>query len=463
MPIREGKGWLRLLLCSWLVWGWSHAGEADQPPNFVVIFLDDSGWGDFGPFGQKNYPTPHVDRLAETGTSFHHFYVPQAVCSASRAALLTGCYPGRTRVFGAHPPNAKGLDPEFATLAEVLKPQGYRTAFFGKWHLGDRPETRPQARGFDETAGLMYSNDMWKFHPGNPEYWGRFPLRYWENGEITIERVTKRHQTQLTTWYTEKAVDFIRRQGDRPFFLYVPHSMPHVPLFCSDKFLGKSGVGLYGDVMMEIDWSVGQIVAALKAENLLQRTVILFTSDNGPWVSYGRRAGVTPFREAKGTMFDGGVRNACIVSYPPALAAGQVSTRAFCSLDVLPTFAALAQAELPENPVDGENVWDWIAGRPDARNPNRYYPLSNGSEFQGLLTGDGRWKLHRPHRYRTLLVAGENGLPGKYRQAEIGWSLFDLAADPYESQNVKARHPEVFTRLQSWAETHRQTFYPRQK
>jgi len=407
--------------------------KAGRPPNFVVIFLDDSGWADFRPFGNPGYAVPNVKKLGEDGCSFWNFYVPQAVCSASRAALLSGCYPGRTKVFGAHGPNARGLDPKYATIGEVLKKRGYRTGVFGKWHIGDQPDTRPPARGFDESCGLMYSNDMWEFHPGNPEYWGRFPLQFWENGKVTIKRVTKEHQPMLTTWYTEHAVDFISRNKDNPFFLYVPHSMPHVPLFVSEKFKGKSGAGLYGDVMMEIDWSVGEIVKALKANGVEDNTLVIFSSDNGPWISYGNHAGKTPYREAKGTAFDGGTRSACIMKFPWHIRAGSVSTRTFCSIDILPTLAHLAGAELPKNPIDGKNVWDIIVGRPGAKNPHEYYPFSTGRNFEGLISGDGKWKLHLPHGYRTLVEAGKDGMPGKYKQEKIGLSLFDMEYNPYES------------------------------
>ncbi|MEJ7605884.1 MAG: sulfatase-like hydrolase/transferase [Bryobacteraceae bacterium] len=219
------------------------AQASAKHPNIVIVFLDDAGWLDFAPFGKPAYPTPNVERLARQGCCFHNFHVPQAICSASRAALLTGCYPERTKVFGAHPPRARGLDPKFATMGEVLKSAGYATAVFGKWHLGDQPETRPPVRGFDESCGLMYSNDMWEFHPERPEVYGRFPLQFWENGKIKVERVTREEQPMLTTWYTEHAVDFIHRHKTQPFLLYVPHTMPHVPLFCSDKFRGKSGTG----------------------------------------------------------------------------------------------------------------------------------------------------------------------------------------------------------------------------
>ncbi len=436
-----------------------HGKEQKRSPNIVIIFLDDSGWADFEPFGDPEYITPNAQQLAREGCRFNQFYVTQAVCSASRASLMSGCYPGRTKVFGAHPPRAKGLDPKFATMGEVFKKRGYATACFGKWHLGDKPETRPPARGFDESCGLMYSNDMWKHHPENPDYWGKYPLQYWENGEVKIESVTKDHQKMLTTWYTEHAVDFIKRHRDEPFLLYVPHSMPHVPIFCSDKFEGKSGSGLYGDVMMEIDWSVGQINKTLKENGLDDNTILIFTSDNGPWISYGNHAGSTPYREAKGTSFDGGTRSACIVKYPGEIKAGSASEQAFCSIDLLPTLADLCGAELPDNPVDGKNVWDIITSKPDAKNPHRYYPFSNGSNFEGVITGDGRWKLHLPHRYRYLIEADNDGMPGKYGHKTIDLSLFDMKNDPYETTNVIDKYPKIAEKLKQYAEKHKKTFY----
>jgi len=430
-----------------------------KPPNFVIIFLDDSGYSDFRPFGTPDYPTPNVERLAAQGCRFSNFYVPQAVCSASRSALLSGCYPGRTKVFGAHGPRARGLEPTFATMGEVLKPAGYRTAVFGKWHIGDQPDTRPPARGFDESCGLMYSNDMWELHPENPQAYAKYPLQFWENGKVKIERVTKEHQPMLTTWYTEHAVDFIRRNRSHPFLLYVPHSMPHVPLFCSDKFKGKSGAGMYGDVMMEIDWSVGEIMKSLKSAGVEDHTLVIMSSDNGPWISYGNHAGKTPFREAKGTGFDGGTRSACIMRYPGKINAGAVSKRTFCSIDLLATIGQLAGTALPKNPVDGKDVWDLITGKPGATNPHEYYPFSTGRTFEGVISGDGRWKLHLPHEYRTLVEAGRDGMAGKYRQASIELSLFDMEADPLEKTNVIDEFPEVAARLKGYAERHKQEFY----
>jgi arylsulfatase A-like enzyme len=429
-----------------------------RQPNFVIILLDDSGYSDFRPFGKPDYATPNVERLASQGCRFTNFHVPQAVCSASRSALMSGCYPGRTKVFGAHPPRARGLERNFATMAEVLKPAGYKTAVFGKWHIGDQPDTRPPARGFDESCGLMYSNDMWEYHPESTAY-RDFPLQFWENGKIKIDRITPEHQPMLTTWYTEHAVDFIRRHKADPFLLYVPHTMPHVPLFASEKFKGKSGAGMYGDVMMEIDWSVGEIMKSLHSSGLDDNTLVLMTSDNGPWIVYGNHAGKTPFREAKGTGFDGGTRSACIVRYPGQIKSDSVSKNAFCTIDLLPTFARLAGAALPANPIDGLDVWDLMIDKPGARNPHDYYAFCTGAVFEGVISGDGRWKLHVPHNYQTLEVAGRDGKPGKYRQAHIDLSLFDMDADPYETTNVLDRYPDVAAKLRTFADEHRRLFY----
>ncbi len=435
------------------------AQVTQKRPNVVIIFLDDAGWADFSPFGKPEYATPNVARLAQQGCRFDNFYVPQAVCSASRSALMTGCYPGRTKVFGAHPPRARGLDPQFATMGEVFKTAGYKTAVFGKWHLGDQPDTRPPARGFDESCGLMYSNDMWEFHPERPEAFAKFPLQFWENGKIKVERVTQEHQPMLTPWYTEHAVDFIQRNKAQPFLLYVPHSMPHVPLFCSEKFKGKSGKGLYADVIMEIDWSVGEIMNALKSAGVEDNTLVIFTSDNGPWASYGNHAGKSPYRESKATSFDGGTRSPCIMRYPGQIKAGSTSKKAFCTIDLLPTLASLTGSSLPKHPIDGRNVWDLITAKPGAVNPHDYYAFSTGATFEGVMSGDGRWKLHVPHEYRTLIEVGNDGMAGKYRQVSIEASLFDMEKDPLESTNVMQKHPDIAARLNGFAQKHKQEFY----
>ena len=434
--------------------------KESEKPNVVMIFLDDAGFDDFKPFGEPRYPTPNVSQLAEEGRSFHNFYVPQAISSASRAALMTGCYPGRTGVFGAHAPREAGLDTTFATMGEVMQKNGYATACFGKWHLGDQPGRRPPSRGFDESCGLMYSNDMWKHHPGNPDYWGQWPLQYWENGEIKIDTVSKEDQKMLTTWYTEHAVNFINNHKDEPFFLYVPHTMTHVPLFCSDKFEGKSGTGLYGDVIMELDWSVGEIMQAIEKNELESNTIFIFIgSDNGPWLSYGDHAGISRFREGKTTIFDGGVRNPCIIKYPGHIEASSTSHKAFCSIDILPTICQITGTPLPKNDIDGKDVWDYIQNKPGAKNPHQYYPLSSGSNFKGVISGDGKWKLHLPHHYWSLKAGGKDGQPGRSKRMQMDTTLFDMVHDPYEKGNVIDHYPQVADQLIRHAENNKEKFY----
>lgn len=428
-------------------------------PNVVIIFLDDSGYADFNPFGQKDVPTPNVQKLAEEGSLFTNFHVPQAICSASRSALLTGCYPGRTKVFGAHGPKERGLETIFPTMGEVFKSGGYKTAIFGKWHCGDQPETRPAARGFDESCGLMYSNDMWKYHPENPEYWGKYPIQFWKNGKVTIEDVGVPEQKNLTKWYTEHAVDFINQNRDTPFLLYVPHSMPHVPIFCSQEFEGKSGQGLYGDVTMELDWSVGEILNALKKNGLEENTIVIFTSDNGPWVAYGNHAGKTPFREAKATSFEGGTRSACIIKYPDHLKANTTSNKAFVSIDLLPTLCYLTGVQPPNTEIDGKNIWDYISNEKGATNPHEFYAFSTGNKFESVMSGDGKWKLHLDHSYRSLKTPGKDGLPGKYDTEHIKLSLFDMENDPYETNNVIEKNMDIAEKIKKYASLHQQKFY----
>ena len=456
---------LHQLLClsvlALFLYSCSNNSPTPQHPNVVIIFLDDSGYSDFEPFGQTRIETPNVTQLAEEGIMFKNFYVPQAVCSASRSALISGCYPGRTKVFSAHGPGDQGLETTFPTIGEVFKNAGYKTALFGKWHCGDQPETRPQSRGFDETCGLMYSNDMWRHHPESPDYWGQWPLQFWENGEITIDDVDSTDQKMLTKWYTEHAVNFISKHKDEPFLLYVPHAMSHVPLFCSPEFEGITGEGLYADVLTELDWSVGQINQALKDNGIEDNTIVIFSSDNGPWISYGNHAGTTPFREAKGTTFDGGTRSATIIKYPAELKGNQQSSRALMTIDLLPTLCEVANIPLPETEIDGKNVWDIITGKPNATNPHNYYAFTNDREFQAIMSGDGKWKLHLPHNYRTMTaIKGKDGMPGKYDySARIELSLFDMENDPYETANVIDEHPEIAEELLSYAETHKKKFF----
>ncbi len=428
-------------------------------PNVVIIFLDDSGYSDFSPFEDANQPTPNISQLAKEGTTFTNFHVPQAICSASRAALLTGCYPGRTKVFGAHPPRARGLDPQYATLAQQLKKGGYATGWFGKWHLGDTPETRPEKRGFDVTAGLMYSNDMWRHHPVDPERWGKDPLQYWENGEIIIQDVDSLKQKSLTKWSTNYALNFIEEQKQKPFFLYLAYSMPHVPIFCSDEFEGKSGKGLYGDVIMELDYSIGLIEEKLKNLGLDNNTLVVFSSDNGPWSGFGNHAGKTPFREAKATSFDGGLRTQLIVKYPGVIPPNQYSDKFLYSIDLMPTICALANSPLPDYKLDGENVLSILKGNANGVYRREYHAFSNGKNLEGVFSKDGRWKLHLAHDYRHVESHGNDGKPGNYISKEIGVSLFDMKNDPYETTDVHGQYPELANKLTEYSEVHKNTFY----
>jgi arylsulfatase A-like enzyme len=437
--------------------GSAHSAE-DRPPNFVIVFADDLGYGDLGCYGAKNIVTPNLDRMAREGNRLTSFYVAQAVCGASRAALLTGCYPNRIGMLGAPGPQARhGIHPDEMTLAEVLQQRGYATAMYGKWHMGHQHEFLPLQHGFDDYFGLPYSNDMWPNHPTNGRDYPPLPLIA---GNDVIE--LNPDQTQLTTWYAERAVKFIEANRDTPFFLYVAHAMPHVPLFVSDKFQGKSKQGRYGDVIQEIDWSVGQILDALRRTGLDENTLVLFTSDNGPWLSYGNHAGSAgPLREGKGTAWEGGVRVPCIVRWPGHVRAGSESVEVAATIDLLPTFAHLAGEPLltgeplPERKIDGANAWPVLSGQPDARSPHEAYYYYWGNELQAVRSG--RWKLHFPHEYRSLTgPAGQDGRPGGYTNQRCGLELYDLESDVGERNNVAAQNPEVVQRLQNLANAMRQ-------
>ena len=424
------------------------ARQASRPPNIVVIFMDDMGYADIGPFGARGYATPNLDRLAKEGRIFTDFYVSQAVCSASRASLLTGCYNGRVGIYGALGPKSKvGIHDSEVTLAEICRQKGYATACYGKWHLGDHRQFLPLQHGFDDYFGLPYSNDMWPLHPTARN----FPdLPLIDRNEVAKPALNHDDQSQLTTWTTERATAFIEKNRERPFFLYVPHSMVHVPLHVSDKFRGKSGVGLFGDVMMEVDWSVGQIVDAIRKHGLEKDTLLLFTSDNGPWLSYGDHAGSAgPLREGKGTMFEGGCRESTIFWGPGRVPAGTACKEPAMTIDVLPTIARLIGASLPAHKIDGRDIWPLIAGEAGARSPQEAYYFYYGRELQAIRAG--KWKLHFPHGYGTLSgrKGGTGGTPARYDQARIDLTLYDLEKDAGETTDVKDANPEVVARLQA--------------
>ena len=438
-----------------LVSGQSQADAAPKSPNVVVIFIDDMGYADIGPFGGDPALTPHLNQMAAEGRKFTNFYVSQAVCSASRASLLTGCYNVRLGILGALGPNsAQGIHADEMTLGEVCQQKGYATACFGKWHLGHHRQFLPQQNGFDEYFGLPYSNDMWPFHPEvrhlpmeqRLKHWPHLPLI--DGNEIVTSEVTDVEQTQLTTWYTERAISFIDRNAEKPFFLYVPHSMVHVPLYVSERFRGKSGAGLFGDVVMEVDWSVGQIMEALKRNHLDENTLVIFTSDNGPWLSYGEHAGSAGnLREGKGTMFDGGCRVPCLMKWPGKIPPNTACDAPAMTIDVLPTVAKLIGASLPQHPIDGRDIWPLIANEADAKSPQEAYYFYWGNELQAVRSGS--WKLHFAHGYRSLgnRSGGKDGVPAKYDNLTIEQSLFNLESDPGETQNVANQHPEVVQNL----------------
>ncbi|MDR2438433.1 MAG: sulfatase [Planctomycetaceae bacterium] len=434
--------------------------SASELPNVVIIFIDDMGYGDIGPFGSK-IPTPNLDRMAAEGRLFTNFIVSSPVCSASRSALITGCYHRRVGINGALGPTAQtGLNPNEETIAEIFKKKGYATACYGKWHLGHHPEFLPTNQGFDEYFGLPYSNDMWPLHPDYanlpPDAEKRkrgFPdLHLIEGTTAQTEIVTGEIQKTLTTQYTQRTIQFIEKNADKPFFLYLPHSMVHVPLFVSDKFAGKSGTGIFGDVVMEIDWSVGQILDTLRRLNLDKKTLVIFTADNGPWLSYGNHAGTAGvLREGKGTGFEGGIREPTIAWFPGKIPAGTQCDQLVSTIDLLPTSAALIGVSLPEQKIDGKDIRPLLFGETNAVSPHEAFPIYYGQKL--LAVRDTRWKLVLPHQYRSMKgqEPGKDGTPGKYVQKKTPMVLYDLQNDVGETTDVSEEHPEILKRLQNAA------------
>ncbi|CAH0995501.1 N-acetylgalactosamine-6-O-sulfatase [Emticicia aquatica] len=436
-------------------------------PNIIIIFMDDMGYGDLACYGALDYQTPNIDKLASEGIRFTNFLAAQAVCSASRAALLTGCYPNRIGISGALMPNSKiGIGQNEMTIAEMLKQKGYATGIFGKWHLGHQKQFLPLQHGFDEYLGIPYSNDMWPVDfDGKPitnaDDYRKItypPLPLIENNE-QIETINDlKGQDKLTTLYTEKALGFIKRNKNKPFFLYLPHSMVHVPLGVSDKFKGKSKQGFFGDVMMEVDWSVGEIMKTLRENGLDKNTLVIFTSDNGPWLNFGNHAGSTAgLREGKGEIFEGGNRVPCIMRWKGVTPEGVICNQLTSTLDILPTLAKICGTKLSDNKIDGIDILPILKGNL-SNSPRKYFYYYYANNELRAVRRDN-WKLVLPHKngqgYETMLP-GVNGFPGKYAKVDVPMALYDLRRDSGEEYDVQTLNPEIVAELQEVAETARQ-------
>ncbi len=431
----------------------THAKEpVDKLPNIILVYLDDMGYGDLTLTGATGYRTPNLDQMAKEGIFFTNFYSPQAVCTASRAGLLTGTYPNRIGLAGALSHASKvGISSDEETIAEVLKKKGYATAVYGKWHLGFQDQFLPTRHGFDEFYGIPYSNDMWPFHPERPDLFPDLPL--YENEKIINPAVTAKDQERFTTDFTLRTIDFIKRKKDGPFFVYLPHPMPHVPLFVSDKFKGKSEQGLLGDVMMEIDWGIGEILKTLKEQGLEENTIVIFTSDNGPWINYGNHAGSTGgLREGKGTTFEGGQRVPCLVRWKGVIPEGLVSNNLASAIDILPTLAEITGAPLPERKIDGVSLLPLLKGDLTANPRESFYYYYRQNNLQAVRSGN--WKLVFPHPGRTYegFRPGVDGQAGKVNENfPIKGGLYDLRRDPGERYDMSVFYPEIVQQLEDIA------------
>ncbi len=422
---------------------------AERPPNVIVIFADDLGYADVGVYGAEGYETPNLDRMAAEGIRFTSFYAVNPACTPSRAALLTGMYPDRVGLPEVlFPGSTVGLNPDEITIAELLKSRGYATAAIGKWHLGDHPVFLPTNHGFDTFFGLPYSNDMSPDSLNNPRSnASRYPPLPLLRDTVIVER--EPDQSKLTSRYTDEAMAFMETHRDTPFFVYLPHTFPHVPLYASDDFRNSTRQGLYGDVIAEIDASVGEILAALDRLELDRQTIVFFTSDNGPWLVMGNHGGSAgPFREGKATTFEGGHRVPSIVRWPERIAPGTVSDAMITAMDLTPTIAEIAGVDLPRGlAFDGHDLSGILTGDSDAASPYDHFFFYRSGELRGVRSG--RWKLHVPHRYASMDggEAGRDGLPGTYNYREQGLALYDLDTDPGETTDVAQRHPEIVDRL----------------
>ena len=413
-------------------------------PNFIIIFCDDLGYGDIGCFGSKKNRTPNIDRMAAEGMCFTSFYVTSGVCTPSRSSLMTGCYPRRVNMHQdsgglcvLFPISPKGLNPDEITIADLLKEKGYATACIGKWHLGDQPPFLPTKQGFDYYFGIPYSNDM-----GTRQGRNRPPLPLLRNEKV-IEAPA--NQNTLTKRYTDEAIKFIKANKDNPFFIYLPHTMPHLPLHTGEAFRGHSPHGQYADVIEEIDWSVGQILQTLRQLNLAEKTLVVFTSDNGATGGKGRSN--APLRGHKGSTWEGGMREPCVVWRPGRIPAGKTCDELACTMDLLPTFARLAGTRPPgDRIIDGRNIWPLMSGKKKAKSPHEAFYYYQIDQLQAVRSG--RWKLHLPFKLKKR----NWGKP----IPDSPLKLYDLKADIGEANNVATQYPDVVKRLLVLAEKARE-------
>jgi arylsulfatase A len=401
--------------------------ELSPPPNIVLILADDLGYGDLHCYGSR-IQTPNLDRMASEGAMFSNFYAASPVCSPSRASVLTGRYGVRCGIRTAlQPTDTIGLPSSETTIAQMLKPAGYSTMCVGKWHLGSTPGFLPTNHGFDGYYGIPYSNDQ-------------SPSVLMQNTTVIESPV---NLTTITQRYTTQAINFIRQSKNKPFFLYLPHTAPHIPLAASPNFLGKSSMGLYGDVVEELDWSVGQVLQELQADGLDSNTLVVFTSDNGPWFqgSPGR------LRGRKGDTFEGGMREPFIARFPGKIPANRTVKPLASTLDFLPTIAGLTNAALPANPLDGVDMWPLLTGqgRPAERPPFLYF-----ADWNLQCARIGRWKLHLA-RYNTPAYTPMPQV-GYYNLRLLNPELYDIESDPEEAEDTSANHPDIVADIRTRVE-----------
>jgi len=432
--------------------------QAADRPNIILIFADDMGYGDLGCFGENRWKTPHLDSIAANGIRFTDFHSSQPVCSASRASLLTGCYANRIGIHGAlFPASTNGIHENEILIPELLRPMGYRTCAVGKWHLGHHEKFLPMQHGFDDYLGLPYSNDMWP-HGGVVKKGTFPPLPLIRGNKIIDDDVDADDQATLTERYTDFAIEFIESAKEGPFFLYYAHTFPHVPLYASKAHAGRSTAGVYGDVIEEFDDAVGRLLKTLNAHGLTENTLVIFTSDNGPWLTYGNHAGTAgPLREGKGTVYEGGIRVPMVAQWPARIPKGSIQDETSMTIDLFPTIARIVGAPLPTHPIDGLDITDLLTAQPGAKCPHEvFYHYYRTGELQAVRSGP--WKMILPHDVLCIdpNSIGGNGKPGKSIPRKIvSPELYRLDYDLGETKDLASLSPEVMKRLSAYCDNAR--------